>query len=100
MRDAELVELKMRRGTLLVIFEYLARSYEEWRRAGKDPTDCSDDNFVLCKPDPGERVALWRLEGEIERTLPDIFNLEYKELIAAEKKRLSKELYGSAQQES
>ncbi len=29
MRDAEFVELKMRRATLLVIFEYLARSHDE-----------------------------------------------------------------------
>ena len=100
MRDGECVEIKMRRGTLLVIFEYLARSYDEWRRTEKALADSSDDAFVLCKPDPGERAALWRLEGEIERTLPDIFNPDFKELVAAEKKRLSQELYGSGPQES
>jgi hypothetical protein len=93
MRDAEFLELKMRRATLLVIFEYLARSHDEWSKTGKAPDDYSDSTFVLSKPDPGERVALWRLEGEIERTLADMFDPEYKELIAAEKKRLSEELW-------
>jgi hypothetical protein len=92
MRDAEFVDLKMRRGTLLVIFEYLARSRDEWSKTGKAPDDYSDSAFILSKPDPGERVALWRLEGEIERTLLDIFDPDYKELIAAEKKSLSEEL--------
>ena len=58
--------IEMRRATLLVIFEYLARSYEEWKKRGESP----DDAFVLSNPDSGERVALWRLEGDIERTLP------------------------------
>jgi len=98
MRDAEF--LKMRRETLLVIFEYLARSHDEWSKTGKAPDDYFDSTFVLSRPDPGEKVALWRLEGEIERTLPDIFDPEYKELIAAEKKRLSEELYESGRQES
>jgi len=80
----------MRGETLLVIFEFLAQSYEEWKRSGP----ASDDSFFLRKPDAGERVALWRLEGEIERTLPEIFSQEYKQLIAHEKRRLSTELYG------
>jgi hypothetical protein len=67
MRDAEFVELKMRRATLLVIFEYLARSHDEWSKTGKVQEDYSDSTFVLSRPDPGERVALWRLEGEIAR---------------------------------
>ena len=78
----------------MVIFEYLARSYEEWSKTGQVPGDYSEGSFVLSKPDPGERVALWRLEGEMERTLPDIFDQEYKELIAVEKKRLSEEPIG------
>ena len=100
MRDAEFVELKMRRATLLVIFEYLTRSHDEWSKTGKVQKDYSDSTFVLSRPDPGERIALGRLEGEIERTLPDMFDSEYKELIAAEKKRLSEELNGSGRQES
>ena len=84
MLNADHEMIKMRRDTFLVIFEFLTRSYEEWRKSGQLP----DDTFVLCKPDAGERVALWHLEGEIERTLPEIFAPEYKELIEAEKQRL------------
>ena len=37
---------------------------------------------------------------ELYQILPDIFDPEYKELITAEKKRLSEELYESGRQES
>jgi hypothetical protein len=30
-KKSELVTIEMRRATLLVIFEYLARSHEEWK---------------------------------------------------------------------
>jgi len=100
MEDSEFADLRMRRATLLVILEFLTRSYDEWRKTGKAPDDYSDDTFILSRPDSGERVALWRLEGEIEKTLPEIFAPEFKELIAAEKKRLSEELYGSGRQKS
>jgi hypothetical protein len=100
MRTAEFVEVKMRRATLLVIFEYLARSHDEWSKTGQVPGDYSESTLVPSRPDPGGRVALWRLEGEIERTLPEIFDPDDNELIAMEKKRLSEELYGSGRQES
>ena len=82
----------MRRGTLLVIFDYPGRSRDGWSKTGKAPDDYSDSTFMLSKPDPGERVALWRLEGQIARTVPDIFDADYKELIAAGKKCWSEEL--------
>jgi hypothetical protein len=84
MMNADHETISMRRDTLLVIFDFPAHSYEEWRKTGQKP----DDTFALCNPDTGERIALWRLEGAIERTLPEIFAPEYKELIAAEKQRL------------
>ena len=34
-------------------------------------------------------MAIWRLEGEIERTLPEIFSRDYFELLEASKKRLT-----------
>ena len=96
MKDAELTTISMRKETLLVIFEFLARSYEDWRKSGvAAPSDLSDERFVLSKPDPGERVALWQLEGEIERTLPEVFAPDYLDLITSEKHRLTQELYGS-----
>jgi hypothetical protein len=96
MENTKLVTLSMRSETLLVIFEFLARSHEDWSKNVEGPAaDLSDDRFVLRKPDSGERVALWRLEGEIERTLPEIFSPEYQDLIVREKQRLSAELYGA-----
>jgi hypothetical protein len=84
------VTITMRRQTLLVVFEFLTQSYESWKKTGPK----SDDSFLLRVPDEGERVALWRLEGEIERTLPEIFSPEYQRLIREEKNRLRSELYG------
>jgi hypothetical protein len=90
----------MRRATLLVIFEFLAQSYEEWRKTGKVASDAADGSFVLKKPEPGERLALLRLEAEIERILPEIFSPEYQQLLAEEKQRLVQESYGSGRQQS
>jgi|SRR5215467_3249200 len=96
MKNAQMTTISMRTETLLVIFEFLARSYEDWRKSGVAPTgDLTDQSFVLSKPDPGERIALWRLEGEIERTLPELFSPDYQDLIASEKRRLTQELYGT-----
>jgi hypothetical protein len=90
------VSIAMKKETLLVIFEFLTRSYENWRENGGTHGDeLSDETFALCKPDAGERAALWRLEGEIERTFSEIFSSDYRELIEKEKTRLRTELYGS-----
>ena len=78
------VTITMRRDTLVVIsnFWHGLRTQE------------------VRKPDGGERVRLRRLEGAIEKTLPEIFSREYKGLVAAEKVRLTRDLYGSAGPES
>jgi len=75
----------MPKGTLLVLFEYLARSYDSWKKAGEASDEAS---FALQPPDAGERKALWRLEGEIERMLPEIFSADYPQLIAEWKQHL------------
>lgn len=82
----EEVTVRLPKGTLLVLFEFLAHSYAEWKQMNEQS---SNDTFVLLKPDPGERVALWHLEGQIERTVPEIFALDYKELIAEWKRKLT-----------
>ncbi len=74
------------KGTLLVLFEYLSRSYDSWRRSAPSSDDTT---FVLQKPDAVERMAIWRLEGEIEHTLPEIFSKDYAELLEAWKQRLT-----------
>jgi len=83
--DDSRVGISLSSGTWLVLFEYFARSYDAWRG---DDAEKSDDTFVLQKPDAGERIALWHLEGAIESTLPEMFAPDYNELIAEEKERL------------
>jgi hypothetical protein len=82
----ESTSITMPKGTLLVLFEYLARSYGSWKEASAAPDEAS---FALQPPDTGERKALWRLEGEIERTLPEVFSPDYRQLIAEWKERLT-----------
>lgn len=81
----EQVTIPIPKGTLLVLFEYLARSHDGWRRTGES---LDESSFVLEKPDVGERLALWLLEGAIERTLPEIFWPEYRQLLAEWKQHL------------
>jgi hypothetical protein len=83
----EQVTISLPKGTLLVLFEFLSHSYELWKHSGNPPPP--EDTFVLLKPDAGERTALWHLEGAIERTLPEIFAANYKDLVAEWKQKLT-----------
>jgi len=83
----EQVTISIPKGTLLVLFEFLAHSYEQWRESGNEQR--SDGTFALLIPDSGERLALWQLEGAIERTLPEVFAPEYKDLVAEWKRKLT-----------
>jgi hypothetical protein len=79
----EKIAIELSKGELLVINEFLVRSYEAWRT-----TNNPDENtFVLSQPDEGERIILWHLEGAIERTLAEIFSPEYKELLKIAKQK-------------
>ena len=82
---AELASITMPKGTLLVLFEYLAGSYDTWHRSSETP---EESTFALQQPDAGERKALWHLEGVIESTLTEIFSPEYKQLVAEWKQHL------------
>ena len=82
----EQVTISLPKGTLLVLFEFLAHSYDSWKRS--DSPQVTEDTFALLKPDGGERMALWHLEGAIERTLPEIFAPDYKEMIGEWKRKL------------
>jgi hypothetical protein len=77
----EKISIELSKGELLVIFEFLARSYEAWRGTGN--TD--ENTFALSQPDAGERAILWHLEGAIERTLVEIFSPEYQVLLKTAK---------------
>jgi hypothetical protein len=85
----EQVTISLPKGTLLVLFELLASSYDSWKRSGTP--QLAEDTFVLLKPDAGERTALWGLEAAIERTLPEVFAPDYKDLIGEWKQRLVSE---------
>src|ERR1700674_136798 len=85
----EQVTISLPKGTLLVLFELLAQSYDSWKRSGSP--QLAEDTLVLLKPHAGERTALWDLEGAIERTLPEIFAPNYKDLIGEWKQKLKSE---------
>ena len=83
----ENVTINLSKGELLVIFEFLARSWEQWKASG----DQQVETFVLAKPDNGERTALWSLECAIERTMVEVFAPDYSELIRRAKINLASE---------
>ena len=85
----EQVTISLPKGTLLVLFEFLSHSYDLWKRSEDRPL--TEGTFVLLKPDAGERTALWHLEGAIERTLPEIFALNYNDLIGEWKNKSTAE---------
>ena len=85
----EQVTISLPKGTLLVLFEFLSRSYDLWKRSENPPP--TENTFVLLRPDAGERTALWHLEGAIERTLPEIFAPDYNDLIGEWKNKLTSE---------
>ena len=95
-RNENGVAITMPTATWLVIFEFLSRSYEEWAKKEEwdKKKELTDTSFAFAQPEAGERVAMWKLEGAIERTLPEIFSPEYETILTVEKAALAKELYG------
>jgi hypothetical protein len=81
----ELVTISLPKGTFLVLFEYLARSYDAWQ---KDKQDEEKKPSLLLPPDTGERNALWHFEGAIEKTLPELFFPDYQALVTEWKRQL------------
>jgi len=76
---SEKLEIRLEKGTLLVLFEYLSRNRDRVRKTGRSG---------LLAPDGGEFEALSHLEAAIERTLPEIFSPDYKELLGRWKQHL------------
>jgi hypothetical protein len=85
----EQLTISLPKGTLLVLFEFFSRSYDLWKGSGN--RQHAEDTFVLDAPDPGERAALWHLECAIERTLPEVFASDYKDMIGDWKQKLKSE---------
>ena len=66
----EPVTLEMPKSACLLLFEMLTTAYELWRKA--NPDDASANPMVIAAQTHAERVALWKLEGVLERTLPEL----------------------------
>ena len=71
------VELRLTPDDALVLFEWLHRLEDE---------DSLDSLPGLLA---GEKVALWRLSGALERTLVEPFHAEYDRLVAEARDRLA-----------
>ena len=72
------VTISLSKAACLVLFELLTRSYEEWRKA--NPDDAVVSPMVVKAISHAERVALWQVEGSIEKTLHEVFSSNYEEL--------------------
>jgi hypothetical protein len=84
----ESVTLEIRKSSCLILFELLTRSYESWRK--ENPEDSSAGTMTVNAYDHADRVALWHLEGALERTLPELFSSNYKELLKKSRTTLGK----------
>jgi len=81
------ITISLPKAACLVLFELLTKSYEQWRRA--NPNDANADPMVVMAYSQSERVALWKVEGSTEKTLPEVFSSDYEELLAAAHSMLS-----------
>jgi hypothetical protein len=84
----ESVILEIPKSSCLILFELLTRSYEKWRK--ENPEDSSAGPMTVYADDHADRVALWHLEGALERTLPELFSSNYEELLKKSRTTLGK----------
>jgi hypothetical protein len=73
------VEIRLPKSVCLVLFELLTRSYERWRES--NPDDSSAGPMLVNATEQSDRMALWQLEGALERTLPELFSSDYEALL-------------------
>lgn len=78
----------MPKSVCLALFELLSQSYEDWRKI--NPIDETADTMQLNAETHAQRVALWKLEGSLERTLPELFSRDYDDLLAESMRILGK----------
>jgi hypothetical protein len=74
------VAIDLPKSVCLVLFELLTRSYEVWRK--ENPEDESAEPMLVEAGEIAQRRALWRLEGALERTLPELFSSNYAGLLS------------------
>lgn len=80
------VRVDLPKSVCLVLFELLTQSYKEWRI--NNPEDSSAGTLCVEAREFAQRKAPWRLEGELERTLPELFSSNYPELLSEAKRLL------------
>ena len=84
----EFVDIPIPKAACLVLFELLTTAYEKWRPA--NPDDRNAEALVVSANSHAERMALWKLEGALERTLPEVFSSNYSELLEQSRERLDR----------
>jgi hypothetical protein len=82
----ETVTLYLPKSACLVLYELLAKSYRHWRKANHD--DSSPNPMQLNAKEYAERMAVWRLEGALERAVPELFASDSAALLKESKRLL------------
>jgi hypothetical protein len=65
----ETVTLYLAKSACLVLYDLLTESYKHWRKS--NPDDSSPNPMRLDAKEYAERMAVWRLEGALERAVPN-----------------------------
>ena len=81
------ITISLSKAACLVLFELLTNAYEHWREA--NPNDSDAGPMVVTAASHAERVALWKVEGSIESTLPEVFSSNYAALLTEARLMLS-----------
>jgi hypothetical protein len=82
----ETVTLYLPKSACLVLYELLTKSYKHWRKS--NPDDSSPNPMQLNAKEYAERRAVWRLEGALERAVPELFASDSTTLLKESKRLL------------
>jgi hypothetical protein len=82
----ENVTLYLPKSACLVLYELLTKSYKHWRKS--NPNDSSPNPMQLNAKEYAERRAVWRLEGALERAVPELFASDSTALLKESKRLL------------
>src|SRR6476661_5474213 len=83
---SETVTLRVPKSACLVLYELLTKSYKHWRKSNRD--DSSPNPMQLDAKEYAERRAVWRLEGALERAVPELFASDSAALLKESKRLL------------
>jgi len=82
----ETVTLYLPKFACLVLYELLEKSYRHWRNS--NPGDSSPNPMQLNAKEYAQRRAVWRLEGALERAVPELFASDSVVLLKESKRLL------------